>query len=541
MKTCLRHLLAVLSAILVLTLPAAAKRVALVIGNGAYENVERLRNPANDARDLAKKLKSIGFAQVDLHLDLDASALRRTLGKFAKTAAGAEVALVYFAGHGIEVGGNNYVIPTDAKLSHADDVEFEAVPLSSVLYALNRASKLKLVILDACRDNPFRNSMQKSGATRSVGRGLALVKPAGGHTLVAYAAKEGTLAIDGAGNNSPYAAALVKHIATPELDVRLLFGRVRDDVIKATGGKQEPFIYGSLPGKRLFLTSQPSQTATTSQPSPPRPTNQTDDTALAVELAYWNAIKESTDPAAIRSYIDKYPDGQFIVLAKLKLKRTLGEGAPAKEETQVAALPPQPAATEPVPAVPDLRPVTLGIQKQLARLNCRPGAIDGDWGPRSRNALTKLFRATKTKPVTSGPTPELLKQLTGMTGSGCAELKVASVDSRPTEEDGPWRCVSLRVRSAKLDRKGQTWDSSIRSGAQPDIRIYEKASGFTSRDCDNTYTCNVRFKPRGKSLRLRVVDVDSFKNDELIGAGTCALREGTCRVGLARVSVKRCK
>lgn len=521
--------------------PAAAKRVALVIGNEAYENVERLRNPANDARALAKKLKSIGFDQVDLHLDLSAGKLRRTLGQFARVAAGAEVALVYFAGHGIEVGGANYVIPTDARLSHADDVEFEAVPLSSVLYALNRASKLKLVILDACRDNPFQNSMKKSGATRSVGRGLARVKPTGGHTLVAYAAKEGTLAIDGAGNNSPFAAALVKHIATPSLDVRLVFGRVRDDVMRATGGKQEPFVYGSLPGSRLFLAAQTAQEADPKPAPAANVANPQTNTQLAVELAYWNTIKESMNPAAVQSYLDRFPNGQFVVLAQLQLEKALKTKVPKQNESEVAVLQPAKQTPPPTDTKPSKRDLAFNIQRQLARLKCNPGAIDGDWGRRSRQALQKLSTAAKIQLASAIPSENLLKQLEGIKAPGCLAPTLTNAAVNPAEQEMPWTCVSLRVRSAKLDGKGQTWDSSIRSGAEPDIRIYERASGFTSRDCDNTYSCRVRLKPRGKTLHLRIVDVDSFKGDELIGSGNCALRLGTCRIGRASVRISRCK
>ena len=231
----------------------AEKRIALVIGNSSYKHAGKLTNPKNDATALAAKFRELGFDKVNLKLDLDATNLRRALGQFSRESAGADTAVVYFAGHGVEVDGTNYIIPTDAKLSHVDDVDFEAVELSKLMRSLNRAKKLKLVILDACRDNPFKNNMSRGGASRSVGRGLARVSPAGSDTLVAYAAKEGTLAADGEGEHSPYAKALIKHLSTPGLDVRLMFGRVRDEVLAATGRKQEPFTYGSLSGQRIQL------------------------------------------------------------------------------------------------------------------------------------------------------------------------------------------------------------------------------------------------------------------------------------------------
>ena len=243
----------------------AEKRVALVIGNSAYENVSRLPNPGNDAEAIAKALKRLGF-EVTLKRDLTYGKLRRALGAFSSRAAGADLTLLYYAGHGIEVGGSNYLIPTDARLRHADDVDYEAMPLAVAMNALSRANRLKLVILDACRDNPFAANMSRTGATRSIGRGLARVEPRGSDTLVAYAAKGGTTANDGDGKHSPYTSALLQHLETPNLDIRLLFGRVRDTVLSETGRKQEPFTYGSLGGTALYLKS--AKTASQSNQSP---------------------------------------------------------------------------------------------------------------------------------------------------------------------------------------------------------------------------------------------------------------------------------
>ena len=165
----------------------------------------------------------------------------------------ADWAVVYYAGHGMEVGGINYLIPTDAKIAVDRDIGFEAVPLEQVLNAAERAKKLRLVILDACRDNPFANQMKRTltVASRSVSRGLAAVEPEAG-TLVVYAAKDGETALDGDGINSPFASAFVKNLPTPGLEVRRLFDFVRDDVMEATGRKQKPFSYGSISGRQDF-------------------------------------------------------------------------------------------------------------------------------------------------------------------------------------------------------------------------------------------------------------------------------------------------
>jgi tetratricopeptide (TPR) repeat protein len=228
-------------------------RIALVIGNSAYENVPALANPARDAAFVADTLKRTGFESVTVQTNLRKDALITALRSFAARADNADWAVVYYAGHGMEVRGINYLIPIDAKIAADRDIGFEAVPLEQVLNAAERARKLRLVILDACRDNPFASQMKRtlSVASRSVTRGLAAVEPDAG-TLVVYAAKDGETAIDGEGSNSPFALAFVKNLQTPGLEVRRLFDFVRDDVMEATGRKQQPFSYGSISGKQDF-------------------------------------------------------------------------------------------------------------------------------------------------------------------------------------------------------------------------------------------------------------------------------------------------
>jgi Tfp pilus assembly protein PilF len=229
------------------------RRIALVIGNSAYENVAALPNPVRDASLVADVLRRTGFETVTLLTDLRKDALVSALRDFAALAETADWAVVYYAGHGMEVGGINYLVPTDARIAADRDIGFEAVPLEQVLNAAERARKLRLVILDACRDNPFANQMKRTltVASRSVSRGLAAVEPEAG-TLVVYAAKDGETALDGEGTNSPFASAFVKNLPTPGLEVRRLFDFVRDDVMEATGRKQKPFSYGSISGRQDF-------------------------------------------------------------------------------------------------------------------------------------------------------------------------------------------------------------------------------------------------------------------------------------------------
>jgi uncharacterized caspase-like protein len=239
--------------------PASAdgKRVALVIGNSAYRNVPELPNPANDAGDIAAAFRRLGFA-VTLMTNATFDQMRRGLIGFGREAAGADMAALYFAGHGMEISGENWLIPIDAELTRDTDAENEAISLRSVMLQVSNTTSLGVVMLDACRNNPFAAKMRRSLALRDAGRGgLGRIEPVG-NVLVAYAARDGTTALDGDGRNSPFAAALLRNIETPGVEVTFMFRNVRDDVMEATGNEQQPFVYGSLSRKAIYLAGQPS-------------------------------------------------------------------------------------------------------------------------------------------------------------------------------------------------------------------------------------------------------------------------------------------
>src|SRR5258707_2069741 len=255
------------AALLLMCQPAwAEKRVALVIGNSAYRNVAQLQNPVSDGAVIAATLKDAGFDVVDSRHDLPAAETRHALRDFADRARDADIAVVYYAGHGMEVDGTNYLIPVDAKLERDTDVYDEALSLDRVLVAIEPGTGLRLVILDSCRDNPFAKSMKRTIASRAIGQGLGKVEPSSPNMLIAYSAKAGSTALDGDARNSPFTLALAKHLTTPGLDVRRAFGFVRDDVLKTTGNKQEPFVYGSLGGE-----DGPLVPAAKAPPPPPAP------------------------------------------------------------------------------------------------------------------------------------------------------------------------------------------------------------------------------------------------------------------------------
>lgn len=293
---------------------ALAERVALVIGNESYTHVGDLDNPGNDAKDIAKALSELGY-EVSLHTDLPRAGMIGALREFRRKAFGAEHAIIYYAGHGVEMNRQNFLIPVDAELKSNLDVEWETVSLDDLMTAAADTTELSLVILDACRDNPFVAQMETTGgASRSIGRGLARVEPTDRNTLIAYAAKEGTVALDGDGRNSPFAAALLETLRTPGVDVRLVFGRVRDKVLSATRGQQQPFTYGSLSGNEIFLNRR--------EPEPePRPQVQPEasDARQALELAFWDTVKDSAYAADLQDYLDRFPDGAFASIAARRM------------------------------------------------------------------------------------------------------------------------------------------------------------------------------------------------------------------------------
>ena len=325
--TCL--VLAVLIAWL-LALPAAAQgaypRVALVIGNSSYQSAPALPNPINDALSMSDSLRRLGFV-VQEGIDLDAAGMVSTLRSFGSLAADAEVAVVFYAGHGIQVDGTNYLLPIDAKLERERDLNYEAVSLDLILSEVSQAGKLAVVMLDACRDNPFAGQLQASmGPTRStsVGRGLGRID-APADTLVAFATRDGAVAEDGAGFNSPFTTALLTHLGEPGVEIGHYFRKVRDTVISSTNGRQEPFVYGSLSAEQFYFnpTSADTQVAVapqqaTVQPTvqPAQPTGQAD---LEADMLFWRSIQNSTDAAEYFAYLSRFPDGVFADLARNRL------------------------------------------------------------------------------------------------------------------------------------------------------------------------------------------------------------------------------
>jgi caspase domain-containing protein len=291
----------VVVAIVLSLLPPAAfaqteRRIALLIGNSEYKNTPRLENPKNDAADMAAQLKKLGFAVVEGY-DLDKAGMDRTIRDFAEALAGAHVGLFFYAGHGLQVGGQNYLVPIDAKLTTASAIDFEMVRLDLVHRTMERETNTNILIMDACRDNPLARNLARALGTRStqIGHGLAAVESGEG-TLISFSTQPGNVALDGAGRNSPYAAGLLKHIATPGDDLPTILINVRNDVMQATNRRQVPWEHSALTAKFYFI--------------PPKPT------AQQFELTFWTSVEDSTSPAVLGTYLERYPAGEFAPIAR---------------------------------------------------------------------------------------------------------------------------------------------------------------------------------------------------------------------------------
>lgn len=380
---------------------AGKKRIALVIGNGAYEHVAELKNPRNDSADLAAALTAVGF-EVLLHTDQTQGSMLDTLRGFRRSANGAEIALIYFAGHGIEIDRQNYLIPVDAVLETDSDINFEAVPLNTMIFAAGGATRLSMVIVDACRNNPFAASIQRSDSNRSIGRGLSAVEPTK-NTLVAYAAKEGTTAADGAGRNSPYASALIESLRKPNLEVGLMMRRVRDDVLDSTGGQQEPFVYGSLSAEQIFLNDTRGLS-----PIEPESTATTEPNASAAEIAFWQSISETSERSELESYLDLYPQGLFSELARARIR--INSSVEQQPEDPNVPLVPESVDRESDVERKLTRGEIIELQERLSVLGHSLGQADGIPGRRTENAIRE-FERTENLPVSGLATWPLLSAL----------------------------------------------------------------------------------------------------------------------------------
>ena len=423
--------------------PAAAeKRVALVIGNSAYENVPRLTNPSNDATDVAAKLKALGFEVVE-GIDLGKRDMEKRIRAFAEALNGADVGLFYYAGHGLQVDQRNFLAPVDAQLKSESDLDFEAVQLDLVLKNMVRNAATSLVFLDACRDNPLAAKLAQVGRSLDVGRGLARIEtPAS--MMIVYATEPGKVALDGAGRNSPFTGALLRHIDTEGASISDVMIAVRNDVLSETSGKQRPFESASLTGQ-FFFKPKPEQTADESSSS-----------SAEIAVLREQIAKLQVDQGALL----KSQQEQLALLQKKLAEETKtpepaapqsaaadSGTSPAPTETS-ASTPPSPApvasppqdtklaATEakdteeptpeagktseaPLPESAAREQLAQDMLVELAKLGCYFGRINSDWNTRSRLALDRFNRHANLDLPLDEPQQASLDALKDWKGAHC--------------------------------------------------------------------------------------------------------------------------
>ena len=448
--------------LLFLAVPAAAfseKRVALVIGNSAYQHVPRLANPKNDAADMAAKLEGLGFEVIHGE-DLSLSAMRDTARKFISKLSDANLSLFFYAGHGLQVNGSNYMAPIDAKLASFNDLDFETMPMDLIVTAMERNTLVNLVFLDACRDNPLAENLARSMGSRSgaVGRGLAKLGTGVG-SLIAFATQPGNVALDGDGRNSPFTTALLKHLGTPGQDITRELVLVRRDVLEATGGKQVPWDNSSLTTEIILnpqilsdQTEVPEASATVQSNS---------EIAGMAEVTFWNSIKDSSDTAYFIAYLKQFPSGQFAEIARLKIgdieksrgavKQALGEVG-AFDRSQLDKLDPSKALPE-KPGIAKSTPASVEASLDLGPddLSKIKGALElfGYKVDKNIGQLSKTDRASLRKFQIRNRIPE-----SGYIDQASLEKLIDEVAAIPKDYGGKWIMNFHRYQYGPHDPSG---------------------------------------------------------------------------------------
>ena len=450
--------------LLAFPMPAlAAERVALVVGNAAYEQeIAALKNPVNDATAVAAALRRLGFEVIEGR-DLDEDTFYDKITAFDDAARSANMALFFYAGHGLQVNGRNYLAPVDLRLETRQDLKRGAIELADILEVMR--SETNLVILDACRNNPLARELARSlGLSRAVAasRGLARVESASG-TLIAYATEPGAVAADGTGEHSPYTAALLEHLETPGLSVHDLFTQVTASVLQRTGEKQKPWTHSSL-SKVVRLV--PGEDPGPGVPGPPGETNdrvseRLTAEQLAAERLFWESVKDSTDAADVQAYLDRYPGGTYEVLARNRLKALRDTTAPAvpkaTEKSIEAAL---------GLGIRERRLIQLG----LAAEGFDPGPADGLFGRGTRGAI-RQWQGSRGEEVT------------GHLDVESAKLLLAAGERAVTRQAAAEAERLKREQEARAQRETQE-RARREAAAEAERRRRELEPGRRFRDCD---------------------------------------------------------
>ncbi len=416
------------------------KRVALVIGNSAYKHTSQLKNPINDANAISATLAGLNF-QVIKGIDLNRKGLESKIREFSKKLSNAQVGLFFYAGHGLQVDGTNYLVPIDAKVETEDDLDFELVAFRKLLARMERKASTNLIFLDACRDNPLARNLARNMGTRStaIGRGLAKVETGLG-TLVAFATQPGNVALDGKGLNSPFTESILKHIGTPDLDIALMMRRARREVLKATNGSQVPWTNSSLTDSFYFLPSLNTPKSEQAQDTKPSHFQE-------ISTAY-RAAQQVGTCQSYTAFEEAYPKSMFAKISK-EWRKTNCEPS-------------------------DAQSLARGLQVELKRVGCYPGAIDGVWGKSSRSALMQFAKRSKVQVSSNKLTQEIYKVIKSHQSIICPQntKPIRKTSTQPQANKSP----SKRSIKSKPRKSGRTCHLGDIEGCRRGCRLgYQRA------------------------------------------------------------------
>jgi len=415
----------------------AERRVALVIGNSAYQNAPALANPRRDAQAMAAMFQKAGFDVVSAESDVGIVQFKRAIAQFADEASRSDIAIVYYSGYGIDIGGINYLVPVDAKLASDRDAAVAAITLDGLAKSADKAKRLRLVIVDASRGDPFVPAMRQQAADP----GLAEPEPTSGE-VIAYAAIAGTAAEDGDGEHSTYTGAMLHNLFTPGLDIRLAFGRILVDVLKKTSRRQNPLVYGSFGGGNIALVPAPRD----------RPSRD-----LEGEKIDYGVVQKIGLARAYEVFLVQHPTGFYSTVAREELR--IAETQPAKPSATrppvlgpIASLEGAPPVTAPPGSLPEVNsPGQVSVaQQELTRLGCFSGAADGSLDAATQAAIRLYLKARGQNPggdaeISDDFIAELKQRTAVVCALACPAGKIADGNT----------CVDIGKSEAVAHRKNE--------------------------------------------------------------------------------------
>lgn len=463
----------------------AEKRVALVIGNSKYQSVQQLPNPSRDANAVAQLLRDAHFDSVDVQLNLGIVDFKRAVRKFEDQVEQADIAVIYYAGHGFEINGTNYLIPVDAMLVSDRDAEDEALPLDLILSRSGSAKKFRVIILDACRDNPFSSRMQRK---KSVSRGVSglgkIDLSSTTDTLTAYAAKLGSTAEDGDGEHSPFTTALLKNLTVPGLDIRMAFGRIKTEVMTATAGHQEPYVYGSLGGDTYALV-----------PAPAGPK----DVSVSEAKADYDLIAKINNRRAWEVFLGRYQTGPYSDLARKQLA-SLSDDVP-----QSAVNPPG------NPSLASVGPNVIAPGREPSSKE----ALDWDRVKNStdQSALEKFIRLYRDSPlaITAQQRLDILKQAERDRKAAEDErrAKAAEAEQRAKAADAERKATEAKQKADEAERTKSAAEAAALRAAS------EKQTGEAVAERKKSELASAQ----EAACKMEQVKFDEFKTKGNTGSG----------------------